>query len=150
MSGNPNVKPSDRAVLLAVVTPQSASTAKSSGWVNAGLFAGFLADILLGDAASGATFDAKLEQATDSDGTGVKAITGKAITQVDDTNGDVDNKQYRINCQAEDLDLANSFNWIRLTITPATAACLLAGVLYGFDARYGPAADATSVAEVIG
>lgn len=149
MASNPNVKPSDRSVVMAAVDPQSASTAKSSGYVDMGLFESLLAVIMLGDGASGGTFDAKLEQATTDGGT-PKNVTGKAMTQVVNTNGSIDNKQYLINCKSEDLDVANGYRWVRLTITPATAASLLAGLVLGLDARYAPATDAASVAEVIG
>lgn len=147
MSGNPNVKPSDRAVLVAVINPQSATTAKSSGWVDMGLNGSLVADILVGTIASNGTVDAKLEQATTSGGT-PKDVTGKAITQLTQAGTDSD-KQARINCQSSDLDVANGYRWVRLTITPATAAALIAGAVYAMDQRYAPA-DASTVDEVVG
>lgn len=143
---NVNVPPSELATLVGVIDPQSASTAKSSGWIAAKDYASFRADILVGAIAATGTFDAKLEQASDGSGTGAKDITGKAITQLDE---DGDNKQLQIELYPEELDLANGFTHFRLTVTPATAASLLAGAVYGFGPRYGPGTDATSVAEIV-
>lgn len=147
MFQNPNVKPSDRANLKAVINPQSATTAKSSSWVRLGIAESLLADIFVGTIATNGTVDAKLEQAT-SDGGTPKDVTGKAITQLTQAGTDSD-KQVRINCQSEDLDVANGYCWVRLTITPATAAALICGAVYTMDHRYAPA-DATTVDEVVG
>jgi hypothetical protein len=149
MLSNPNLKPSDRNALLGVVNPQSATTAKSTGWVNAGLFESLLAVVKAGAITATGTVDAKLEQATSSAGAGAKDITGKAITQLTAAGTD-DNKQALINCQSEDLDVANGFAFARLTITPATAAALIDGELWGLDARYPPGTQATTVDEVVG
>jgi hypothetical protein len=92
-----------------------------------------------------ATVDAKLQQATDNSGTGVKDVTGKAITQFLKATPD-DGKQALINLKQEDLDFANGFKWFRLSITPATAACLIAGAVLGMDPRYGAASDAANAA----
>lgn len=145
----PNVKPSDRATLLAVINPQSATTAKSSGWVAAKTCLSFLATVLVGAITSTGTVDAKLEQAKDSGGTDAKDVTGKAITQLTEAGTD-SNKQVEINLQQADLDINNGFTHFRLTITPATAAALIAGTVRGIDAAYQPATDATTVDEVVG
>lgn len=147
---NANLKPSDRGTLMAVINPQSATTAKSTGWVNIGNFpGGLLASVLVGAISSTGTVDAKLEQATDSSGTSAKDITGKSITQLTEAGTDSD-KQAEINVLPEELDLANDFDHVRLTVTPATAAALIAATLRGYNARYQPATDATTVDEVVG
>lgn len=146
---NANLKPSDRGTLMAVINPQSATTAKSSGWVSMETLDGILATVLVGTIASTGTVDAKIEQATDSSGTSAKDITGKSITQLTEAGTDSD-KQAVINVLAEDLDLANNFDHVRLTVTPATAAALIAGTVHGYSARYQPATDATTVDEVVG
>ena len=146
---NLNVKPSDRAPLVGVINPQSATTAKSSGYVDMQRFpGGILATVKAGVIATNGTVDAKLEQATTDGGT-PKDVTGKAITQLTEAGTD-SNKQVEINCLQEDLDVAGGYRWVRLTITPATAAALIDGEIRGFDAAYGPAADLASVDEVVG
>jgi hypothetical protein len=57
-----------------------------------------------------------------------------------------------INLKQEDLDFSNGFNFFRLTITPATAASLIDGVVLGLDPRYDFASDndATTVDEIVG
>lgn len=141
---NQNIKPSDRAVLAAAIDPQSATTAKSSGYVHLGTHGALVADIFVGAFATGAKVNAKLEQAT-SDGGTPKDVTGKAITELTDAD---DNKQVRINCFSEDLDVANGYSWVRLTVTPSVDAVLIAGAVYTMDPRYAPS-DAATVDEVV-
>jgi hypothetical protein len=142
--------PSQRAAIVGVVTPQSASTAKSSGWIDATSFHNYLAAIAVGTLGASATVDAKLEQATDSGGTGAKDVTGKSITQLTKAGSD-DDKQVLINLAQPDLDFANGFKFFRLTVTPATALCPIAGMIFGLDPRYGVASDydAASVDEIV-
>lgn len=146
---NPNVRPSDRATILAVINPQSASSAQSSGWISVVQFAALQALIIVGAIGSSATVDAKIEQATSAAGAGAKDVTGKAITQLTKAGSD-DNKQAIINFRPTDLDFNNGFTHVRLTITPATAASLICGVILGSDAREQPPTDATTVDEVVG
>lgn len=146
---SPNVKPSDRARILGVVNPQQTNSAKSSGWVDASVYESLLAAIALGALTANATVDAKLEQATSAAGAGAKDITGKAVTQLTQAGTD-DNKQVLINLKSEELDVTNSFRYVRLTITPATANAFIAGLLLGLDGRYGPGDDATTVDEIVG
>lgn len=143
-----NGQASEYCALLAAVDPQSSSTAKSSSYVSIAKFHKIGALIHVGAITSGGTVNAKLEQASSSGGTGVKDITGKAITQLADTES---NKQYWINLDPSELDLANGFTFVRLTITPATQASLIAGSLFGFDPRFAPASDsdAATMSEII-
>lgn len=145
---NPNIKPSDRSTLVGVINPQSATTAKSTAYVDMGKWGSLKATIMAGAFASSATLDAKLQQATTDGGT-PKDVTGKAITQLTEADTD-DDKQAEINLNNDELDTANGYRWVRLTITPATDAVLIAGLLQGFDARHQPATDATTVDEVVG
>jgi hypothetical protein len=130
----PTLKPSQRVAVVGSIDPQSATTAKSTGWIDASQFNNFMAEINIGAITATGTVDAKIQQASDSGGTGAKDITGKAITQV--VAGSV---QCLINVKQEDLDVANSFNFIKLVITPATAASLISGTVKGLDPRYGGA-----------
>jgi len=139
---------SERCAVLSVVNPQSASSAQSSAYVSVSKFQIIGALILEGDIAATGTFNAKLQQATDASGTGVKDITGKAITALTATD---DNKQQWINLDPMELDLANAFTFVRITLTAATAATIQCAILFGFEPRFGPANDndAATVSEII-
>ena len=144
---NPNVRPSDKIALLAAIDPSSQSAgAANSGWVDASQYYNFLALIETGALGTAATVDAKLQQATDSSGTSAKDITGKSITQL--VKASNDDNQALINLKADDLDINNGFNYIRLVITVGTAASLTAGYIFGVDPRYS-AAQASTVAQTV-
>lgn len=146
---NVNVLPSNQAVLAAVIDPDALTAGDhSSGWVHMGTYEAIQAIAFAGTLGSSATFDAKLEQATDGSGTGVKDITGKAITQLTQAGTDSD-KQAIINCRSEELDVANGFDYVRLTITVGTATSDGGGCILGHYARYQPAADVSTVDEVV-
>ncbi|MBW7967569.1 hypothetical protein [Bradyrhizobium sp. BR 10261] len=140
-----NLKPSQRASVVGVIAPISASSVQTSGWIDATVFHSYLALIQLGVLGASATVDAKLQQASDNSGTGAKDVTNKAITQFTKTNTD-DGKQALINLRQEDLDFANGFKFFRLSITPAVAASLIGGVVMGMDPRYGAASDSANAA----
>jgi hypothetical protein len=143
-----NVQPSDIATVLAAVNPASQGAgAVSTGYIDVSGYESLLADVLVGVFGASATVDAKLEQATSSGGAGVKDVTGKAITQLVAAGGN--NRQARINCESAELDTNNGFKFVRLTITVGTAATLIGGALYGVGARYQPASQAASVAQVV-
>lgn len=143
-----NLRPSEFCAVLAAVNPQSSSTAQNSSYVSVAKFHKALAIIQVGAIASTGTFDAKLQQAKDTSGTGVKDITGKAITQLSDTG---DNQQLLIDLDMAELDIANGFHCVRIATTPATAASLVSAVLLGFDPRFVPASDndAATVVEIV-
>lgn len=137
---------SERLAVLAVINPADlATTAASTGWINMAQHNRIVA-ILIGGALTG-TLDAKIEQAQDSSGTGAKDVTGKAITQLAASS---DNKQAFINLRQDQLDVANGFDHVRLTITPTGGTTnLAAGVVLGGDARYSPPSSAASLVETI-
>src|SRR5688572_9141266 len=99
MSGNPNLKPSDRVTVLGVIDPQSATAVQGTGWIDMSLYDGLLVIGLGGALGSGTTLDGKLQQATSSAGAGAKDITGRAITQLTQAGTDA-NKQVLVNLQA--------------------------------------------------
>lgn len=144
-----NWKPSDLVTVLGKLDPvsQGAGTV-ATGYVNAGLFAQLLAELDVGALGASATVDAKLQQATDGSGTGVKDITGAAITQLTKAGTD-DNKLVLINLDCNKLDVAGGFNYVRLSVTVGTAACLIAARLYGLGARFEPGAHIATVDEVV-
>jgi hypothetical protein len=134
----PNARPSEIVAVLGTINPvsQGAGTV-STGWVSMAEFNALLAVIDTGVLGASATVDAKLQQATDSSGTSAKDITGKAITQIVKASGD--NKQALINLRGSELDVTNSFNYVRLSITVGTAASLVSAALIGFSPRFGDA-----------
>jgi hypothetical protein len=147
----PNNLPSERAAIVGVIDPDvTAAGSVSTGWVAAKDFLNFMAIVFAGTLGSSATLDAKIEQATDSSGTGAKDVAGKAITQMTQAGTDSD-KQAIINVRQADLDIANSFTHLRLTVTVATASSDAGAVLLGFDPAYGAASDydAATVDEIV-
>lgn len=108
----------------------------TTAWLPVYNFHNFMALIATGVLGAGATIDAKLQQAQDVGGTGVKDITGKAITQIVKATGD--NKQAMINLRVQELDTNNAFSYVRLSITVGTAASLVSGVLFGGTPLFEP------------
>ena len=124
--------------VLATIDPvsQGAGTI-TTGWIAAANHERFLATVQTGVMGASGTVDAKLQQATDSSGTGVKDVTGKAIVQILKAAGD--NKQALINLRGDELDIANSFNYFRLSVTVGTAASLISAQVQGGVAKNMPA-----------
>lgn len=133
-----NQKLSEGLALLATYDPASvAASTVTTAWVDQSVFFFLLAVVQTGVMGASGTIDAKLQQATDSAGTGAKDITGKAITQLVKATGD--NKQAFINMKEADLDTEGGFRFVRLSITVGTAASLLGASLWGGVPRYQPA-----------
>lgn len=144
---NLNQKFTEGTALVAVANPVSVSAGTAAtGWVKAADFALFAAVIATGVLGTSATLDAKLQQATDSSGTGAKDITGKSITQL--VKASHDNKQVIINLRADELDVNNAFTHFRLSVTVGTAASVLTALVLGTGARYEPA-NAYNLASVV-
>lgn len=140
----PLLKASDKAALLGLVAPisQGAGTV-TTGWINAGLYNSILALIAAGVMGASATIDAKLEQATDSGGTGAKNVTNSLITQM--VKATDDGKFTLISLDPQKLDVNGGFSWVRLSITVGTAASLIYGALLGLETRYGIATHAAAL-----
>lgn len=134
----PNAKGSELFSVLATIDPASQAVGTvTTGWISAANHLGFLALVQTGTLGTGATVDAKLQQALDSAGTGAKEISGKAITQIVKATGD--NKQVLINVKPEELDTVNGFGFVRLTVTVGVAASITSAQLLGVNPRYAPA-----------
>jgi hypothetical protein len=127
--------------VLAHVPADSETAEVNTAWIYAGNHHRFAVLISVGDLAGAATFDVDLEQATDSSGTGVKAVTGKSITQLAATDDDV---YIIIELQSEELDVANSFDYFRVEFTPATAAVEFAAFVLGVVPRFAPVSTANA------
>lgn len=102
----------------------------------------------VGDMGALATVDAGLQQATDTTGTGVKAIAGKTITQLTQAGGDTASLVC-IELQTEELDVNNDFDCVRAYVTTAVNTVIFSAVLYGVEPRFA-AVPTTEWAEVVG
>lgn len=142
-----NLKLSERVAVLATLDPASvAASTVLTAWVPAANFHRIAALIETGVLGASATVDAKLRQATDNAGTGAKDITGKSITQIVNASGD--NKQAMLECSADDLDGANGFAYVALSVTVGTAASIVAAQLLGVAPRFAPASAFNQAAVV--
>lgn len=137
---------SENLAILGVIHPQDgATTAVNSGYI---LVAGYDRVLFIVDAgAITGTIDAKVQQASASGGTGVKDVTGKAITQIAATG---DNRIALIELRCDQLDVEGGFEYVRLLVTPTGGTTnLVSALVLGSVARYAPAAHAAVVAETI-
>lgn len=145
------IQPSDRAAVVGVIDPDAtvASTV-TTGWISMLDYSNIMAIVMAGTLGAAATVDAKIEQATDASGTGVKDVTGALITQLTQAGGDSD-KQAVINLNAEDLDVDGGFTHARLSVTVAVATSDVGAVVLGLDKRYlkASAGDLASVDEIV-
>lgn len=148
---NGNMKASHRAAIAAVIDPDvtTASTVES-GWVDMSKFGCALAIVMAGTLGASATLDAKIEQATDGSGTGVKDVTGLAIDQM--VKASNDDNQALINIRQSDMDFEGGFTHVRLSITVGTASSDAGGLIIGMDPvkDVASASDLASVVEIVG
>lgn len=148
---NLNAIGSEIAAVVGVIDPDAyAAGTVTSGWVKASNFQSMMAIIMAGTLGASATLDAKIEQASDSGGTGAKDLSGAAITQLTQAGTDSD-KQAVINFRADDLDINNGFEYVRVSMTVATATSDAGALLLGLNARTGVASDsdASTVDEIV-
>ena len=146
-----NTLPSEVAAIVATIDPDAyTATNYLSDAIDMSKLDQILAVIMNGTLGSSATVAAKLTQATASGGT-YKDITGKAITNLTQVSPDASDKQALINCRADELDIDNGYRWVKLDVTIGVATSDFGAVVFGFGARYGPAADGdlASVAEIV-
>lgn len=138
-----NTKISEGLALLGSIDPVSQAAATvTTGWVAVANFLSFMAVISTGVLGASATVDAKIQQAQDSGGTGVKDIAGKALTQIVKATGDA--KQAFIDFRAQDLDTNGGFGYVRVSLTVGVAASQVSAYLFGGNARFEPIKDATA------
>lgn len=145
----PNIKPTDKTAIQAHLVPVSQGAATvTTGYVSMQTAENVLATLLVGVMSATSTVDAKLQQAQDGAGTGVKDIAGKAIAQLTQAGGN-GSQEVQINCRSEELDVNNGFCFVRLSVTVAAAASVIAALVQTFDQRYQPQAPAASVVQVV-
>lgn len=142
-----NILPSDRSPVVENIDPDAYGTGTyTTGWINMEEYANVMAVIQAGTLGSSATLDAKIEEAQDSSATGVQDLSGKAITQLKQADSDSD-KQAVINVAAQEL--SDTYTHVRVSMTIGTASSDAAAIALGFDARYEPHAQASTVDEVV-
>ena len=141
MSGMMNALASDAVAIGGVINPDAnAAGALTSGWIDMGKFDQALGIVLAGTLGASATLDAKLQQATDSSGTGAKDIAGKAISQLTAAGTDSD-KETEINLRASEMDIEGGFSFAAIVMTTAVATSDSAALILGLGPRHGPASD---------
>ncbi len=134
----PNAKGSELISVLATLDPTSQVVGTvSTGWISAGNHHNLLVLVQSGVLGTGATLDAKIQQATDVSGSGVKDLPGKSIAQLTQA-GNSSAKQALINLRPEDLDVNNGYAFIRLSLTVGVAASLTAVQVLGLNPRFAP------------
>lgn len=158
-----NEKLSEGLAVLATINPSSQAVGTAyTGWVPMANVRRILALIQVGTFGASATVDASVDQAQDAAGTGAKGIGGpggvmglivggsrpKAITLL---AAGGDNVQALIDVDATELDVANGYGFVQLSITVGVAATQTAALILGGSARYEPASafNSPSVVQVV-
>lgn len=136
-------------VILAQHDPRTRQVATHvSDWVSMANYHRAALHLKVGDMGANATLDAGIQQASDADGTGVKAISGKTITQLDQSAGDGADEDLVIELRTEELDVTNGFDYVRFYVTIATADCVYAATLFGIVSRFKPV-PTTAYTEIV-
>lgn len=129
----------EREELLAIIHPDLHGPAEYyTPWIDHSAMHKSWWLIEVGDIAGTGTVDFEITQATDSAGTGEKAIgTGKGMTQLTQAGGDGDNVAIG-NLRAEQLDVQGLFHYVRGHLTCGTAAANCSVAVFGRNPRYVP------------
>ena len=144
--------PSERSAIVATLDPDAYAAAGTftSDWASVADFPQMLATISMGDTVTGSVINFKLQQATNSSGTGAKDITGKAISALTMGSG-AEDAQAEINVEQDELDVANDFTHVAMVLEPTVQIAECGAVLRGFRPTYAPASDSdlASVVEIV-
>lgn len=136
---NVNSTLTERLALIGRIAPQSVNAASvDTGLVPIKDFLRLMAVVNVGVISSTGVVNAKLQAAVGSGGSPVD-IPGAAITALTQAGTD-SNKCAIINCNLDKL-AGDAYTHAKLVITDTVAAALVAGELWGGDARYAPASD---------
>ena len=148
-----NPLPSEKVAILGTIDPDvTVASTVVSDYGSMADFESIMFVLTVGTLGASATIDAVVQQATDSGGTGAKNLTtSKAITQMTQAGTDQSDTQVVINVRAEDLDMANSFDHVAISVTVGTATSDIGAVVLGLNPRYAPASDndIASVGEIV-
>ena len=139
---------SEAHVILAQHDPRVRQVATHvSGWVSMENYHRAVLHLKVGNMGNAATLDADIQQASDSTGTGAKAITGKSITQLTQAGGN-GNDRVVIEFQSEELNVTAGFRWVRAQITIAGNTVFCDAHIKRFQAGHSPVSVA-ALTEVI-
>ena len=116
---------------------------ESTEWVSMANYHRAFVEVICG--ALGGTLDVAIWEATNAAGAGAQLITGKTITQL--TAAD-DYDKVCIELQAEEMDAANGYDFIRVQ-TNSSAVNVFAVQVYGVVPRYPPG-PTTGWDEIVG
>lgn len=129
--------------IIGTIDPQSvAATSKQSAWIDVAKYPRLAAIVMVG--ARDGNITAKIEEATDSSGTGAQDL--KTLTVIAAAS-----KQAIVSAHHEELTLSTGYSHIRMDITTTGTANLISGLVLGGNARFKPVEnhDATTVAQVL-
>jgi hypothetical protein len=115
----------------------------STAWIHLQNYHRVVGILFCGNVAG--TVDAAFYQATDEHGTGVKAVTGKSITQLGATDDDA---LCAIELRTEELDVVGGFDWVRLSCESSNVSTVYGAAVLGVVDRFAPA-DTTAWTEVV-
>lgn len=90
---------------------------------------------------AGSALSVSVRQATDTAGTGVKAILGKTMTMLTAASGD-EGVLNGLELRTEELDVSNLFDCVCVRLVVAGAACIVAYYLLGIVSRFEPVSTA--------
>ena len=138
------LRPSQNIAVIATIAPASQAIGPvSSGWISFNAFEAMMGLVQNGALGVAATIDAIFQQALDGIGTGAKPVVATGMVQnvVATDNGKVN----IINLLERDLDVANGFQFVQLTVTVGVAASFAGALVLGVNERYGPAARNNAV-----
>lgn len=145
-----NVLASEVGAVLSTIDPQTVNSTPVVGdYIDMSKYEQVLFIFMLGNMAS-ETIDCRVQEATDSSGTGAQAM--KSATQLSAHASNNDNKQIVIQVRNEDLDSDDSYRYVApRMVTGDTSGGPAACVAIGFGARSEPAVDndLSSVVEVV-
>lgn len=103
--------------------------------------------LIVGDMVQGSSLDMDIEQAINTDGDDIKAISGKSITTLTAAGLD-SNKVVVVEIRTEELDVDNAFDCINAEVTVSDAAVEFALLILGTEPRYPPV-PTTTLEEVV-
>jgi hypothetical protein len=138
MSKYVSANASDLLSVRDVIEPTAAANTFTTGYVDAGSANQWMAIISAGTV--GTSVDAKIEQ---YDGSTTKDLSGSAITQLTAAGTAI------IEFKPADLDIANDFDQVRLSITTVGATTCASGQLLSLGHRFEPQAQGSDIDEEV-
>lgn len=142
-------KLNEQVAVVATIDPDAYGTGtQGSDYVDMADFEKVMWIVQAGALGSSATLDFALYEATDDQGDGEQAISGKAITQLTEAGTDSD-KQAIVEVRADEL--SEGYRYVRGILTIGTATSDAAVIAVAGEARYQPASDydLASVDEIV-